>query len=84
MAESETTLELKKRARRRLIGAIALALTAAVVLPLVMDEEPGKPAEDIQVRIPDPQSGGFDPKVDSVPAPDVPAVPEPVQVEVGS
>lgn len=46
-------LELKKRSRRRLVGAAALALVAAIVLPMVMDDEPGVPAQDIQVTIPD-------------------------------
>lgn len=44
--------ELRKRARRRLLGAVALALTAAIVLPVVMDHEPRAPAQDIAVRIP--------------------------------
>jgi len=52
----ETTL-LKKRARRRLIGAVALALLAAIVLPMVMDHEPAMPVQDIQVRIPSPDEG---------------------------
>jgi DedD protein len=46
-------LELKKRSRRRLVGAAALALVAAIILPMVMDDEPGLPAQDIQVSIPD-------------------------------
>jgi len=46
-------VELKKRSRRRLVGAAALALIAAIVLPMVMDQEPGSPAQDIQVTIPD-------------------------------
>ena len=46
-------LELKKRSRRRLVGAAALALLAAIVLPMVMDQEPGSTAQDIQVAIPD-------------------------------
>ena len=45
-------LDLKKRARRRLVGAAALALLAAIVLPMVMDHEPRQPAQDVQVRIP--------------------------------
>ena len=32
--------ELKKRARRRLIGAITLALLAVLFLPMVMDDQP--------------------------------------------
>lgn len=62
MAESEASLdaqlELKKRARRRLVGASALALLAAIVLPMVMDHEPRPPAQDIQVRIPSQETGG--------------------------
>jgi DedD protein len=46
-------LELKKRSRRRLVGAAALALLAALILPMIMDDEPGLPAHDIQVSIPD-------------------------------
>lgn len=46
-------LELKKRSRRRLVGAAALALIAAIVLPIVMDDEPVAPLTDIQVTIPE-------------------------------
>ena len=46
-------LEIKKRARRRLVGAVALALLAAVVLPLMMEQEPHQSSQDIQVSIPD-------------------------------
>lgn len=56
MAESDASLDeqlaLKKRARRRLVGAAALALLAAIVLPIVMDHEPRPANQDIQVRIP--------------------------------
>lgn len=52
-------LELKKRSRRRLVGAAALALLAIVVLPMVMDHEPRQPAQDIQVKIPSQDAGGF-------------------------
>ncbi|WIM06588.1 MAG: SPOR domain-containing protein [Candidatus Nitricoxidivorans perseverans] len=59
-ASPDAQLELKKRARRRLVGAAALALLAAIVLPMVMDHEPKQPAQDIQIRIPsqDRQDGG--------------------------
>ncbi len=49
--------QLKKRARRRLIGAVALALFVAIVLPMVMDHQPAPPLKDIQVRIPSPDEG---------------------------
>jgi DedD protein len=64
-------LELKKRSRRRLVGAAALALLAAVILPMVMDHEPRQPAQDIQVRIPSHDSGGFSP----LSKPAIPALP---------
>ncbi|PLX70522.1 MAG: sporulation protein [Azoarcus sp.] len=46
-------LEIKKRARRRLVGAAALALLAAIVLPMAMDQEPQLSSQDIQISIPD-------------------------------
>lgn len=60
MAENATSadaeLQLKKRARRRLVGATALALLAVIVLPMVMDREPRPSTQDIQLRIPNPES----------------------------
>jgi DedD protein len=50
---------LKKRARRRLVGATALALLAVIVLPLVMDKEPRPVADDIQIRIPSQDAAAF-------------------------
>lgn len=51
MAETDN-LDLKKRARRRLVGSVALALFAAVVLPMVMDREPTPSEQDVQIHIP--------------------------------
>lgn len=48
----DSTIDLKKRARRRLVGAAALALLAVIVLPLVMDSEPKPSGQEIQIRIP--------------------------------
>lgn len=59
MSENDAQLELKKRARRRLVGAIALALLAAIVLPMVMDQAPKQPVQDIQIRIPAQDAGAF-------------------------
>lgn len=56
---ADDQLDLKKRARRRLVGAAALALTAIVVLPMVMDREPKPVAQDILVRIPSQDSAEF-------------------------
>jgi DedD protein len=57
MADKEAQTELKKRARRRLVGAIALATAAAIVLPMVMEQEPKPVSQDIQIRIPSQDSG---------------------------
>ena len=51
-AAADPALPQKKRARRRLIGATALCLLAALVLPTVFDSEPRRSRDDIQVRIP--------------------------------
>jgi len=42
----------KKRARRRLIGAIALVLAAVIGLPMILDSEPKPLADDINIQIP--------------------------------
>lgn len=63
MPEADAQLPLKKRARRRLVGAIALAVLAAVVLPMVMDQTPQLPVQDVQIRIPgQDQVPAFSPK----------------------
>jgi DedD protein len=62
-AAPDSDLQLKKRARRRLVGAVALALLAAVVLPMVMDHEPRPAVQDIQVRIPSQDAGSFTSRV---------------------
>lgn len=48
----DAQLQLKKRARRRLVGAVAFAGLAAIILPMVMDEEPKQQVQDVQIRIP--------------------------------
>jgi DedD protein len=44
--------ELRRRARRRLIGAIVLALAAAVLVPMLLESDPRPLGEDVSVRIP--------------------------------
>ena len=51
-AAVDPVLPEKKRARRRLVGAIALALAVAVGLPMILDSEPKPLATDIDIRIP--------------------------------
>jgi DedD protein len=51
--------ELKRRARRRLIGAIVLALAAAVILPVLLESEPKPFGDDVSVKIPPIDDGKF-------------------------
>ena len=51
-AVDDPVLPEKKRARRRLVGAIALALAVAVGLPMLLDSEPKPIASDIAIQIP--------------------------------
>ena len=76
MAESEEALQLKRRARRRLIGAIALVTLVVIILPLVLDKEPGPAGPPLSVQIPDQGSSGFNSRVVS-PPPLKPAAPVP-------
>lgn len=56
-AADDPVLPEKKRARRRLVGAIALALAVAIGLPMILDSEPKPLASDIEIRIPSKAQG---------------------------
>jgi len=55
---TEEELNIKRRARRRLIGAIALALAIVVILPMVLDSEPKPSGQGIELRIPSVDKAG--------------------------
>ena len=44
--------ELRRRARRRLVGAVVLALGVAVVVPMLLETEQKPLGEDVSVKIP--------------------------------
>ncbi|WP_433695719.1 SPOR domain-containing protein [Paraburkholderia phenoliruptrix] len=48
----DPTLPEKQRARRRLVGAIAMVVAAVVVLPMVLDSHPKPVTDDISIEIP--------------------------------
>src|SRR5471032_2548341 len=78
---SEEELQLRKRARRRLVGAIALVTIVAVFLPMVLDHEPKPVRQDVSIRIQSTDSGAFTSKIVPVapaakPVPDAPAKPD--------
>jgi len=67
---SDEEIQLRGKARRRLVGAIALVLLVSAVLPMVLDNKP-KPAgnQDIAIDIPKQDDSGFASRV-------VPTVPQ--------
>jgi len=70
MAEIQDVNTLKRRGRRRLVGAIALVLVAVIVLPWIFDPQP-RQTPPVSVRIPNEDESAFKPK----PAPKPPALP---------
>jgi DedD protein len=84
---SDEELQLRKRARRRLVGAIALVTIIAVFLPMVLDHDPRPVSQDVSIQIPAQNSGAFTSKIvpvvpavkpapDTLPKPEVDAKPE--------
>lgn len=76
-AISDEELQLKKRARRRLVGAVALVLLIVVFLPMILDSEPKPLNQDIAITIPPipkPESNQQNPApaISSTPAPPSP------------
>lgn len=60
---SDEELQLKRRARRRLIGAIVLVTAVVVALPMVLDSEPKPISGEVTIKIPSPDSGAFSSRV---------------------
>lgn len=73
MADTGDVDTLKRRGRRRLVGAIALVLAAVIVLPMVFDQQPRQTPTSVNIRIPREDSGTFTPKVAPTPVPSGPA-----------
>lgn len=64
MAQEQQDVEtLKRRGRRRLVGAVALVLAAVIVLPMVFDPEPRGTGSTLSVRIPGEDEKPFAPKL---------------------
>ncbi len=88
-AISDEELQLKKKARRRLVGAIALVLLVVVFLPMFLDSEPKPLSQDIAITIPPiPDSGpppaapqAQDPAHAPTAPPGIPPPPQPGEAE---
>ena len=77
---SATELELKRRGRRRLIGAITLGLLAVVFLPMIFDSEPRRSGsamkpQEISVQLPARDGQGALPAPSVAPTTGTPAAP---------
>lgn len=48
----DPVLPEKKRARRRLVGAVALVLAAVIGLPMILDSDPKPLSDDVTIQIP--------------------------------
>jgi DedD protein len=79
MADNGAALDLRRRARRRLIGAIALVLALVIVPPWIMDLEPRRVTTELKVEIPPQDANRLKPPAvvarpsDAAPAPARPA-----------
>jgi DedD protein len=62
-APTDEQVQLRRRARRRLIGAMALVTVIAVVLPWVLENEPRPSEGEIAIQIPSPDPGPFNARV---------------------
>jgi len=72
---------LRRRARRRLVGAIALVVLVVVVLPIILDQKPRPTPQELTVQIPSQDGGPFKTRVlpPLQPAPAAPQKSEPLQ-----
>lgn len=73
MEDNDSQLQFKKRARRRLVGAVFFASVVALVLPMVMDHEPRQPVQDVEIRIPGQDEKPFAPRFAAPPPESAPA-----------
>lgn len=84
---SEQEIQLRKRARRRLVGAIALVLLMVTVLPMVLDDrEAPLPQPEVAISIPSQEGEEFSSRIvpvapQSEPATTVAEMPESVSEE---
>ena len=62
MDDNDAQSLIKKRARRRLVGAVTFASVVAVVLQMVMDHQPRQVVDEVEIRIPGQDEKPFVPK----------------------
>jgi DedD protein len=72
LADNPDATLLRRRARRRLIGAVALVVLVVVLLPIVLDQQPKPVTQVLTVQIPSQDAGPFNTRV----LPPLPSPPE--------
>ena len=72
MADNPDATLLRRRARRRLVGAIALVVLIVVLLPIILDQQPRSVTQTLTVQIPSQDAGPFNTRV----LPPLPSPPE--------
>jgi DedD protein len=72
LADNPDATLLRRRARRRLIGAVALVVLVVVLLPIVLDQQPKPVTQVLTVQIPNQDAGPFNTRV----LPPLPSPPE--------
>lgn len=67
---TEEEILFRRRARRRLVGAVVLVVTVIAVVPMILPEsKPQQETQQIEIRIPAQDATGYAPKI--TPAPSV-------------
>jgi DedD protein len=69
--QTPETVQFKKRARRRLMGAIVIVSILVILLPMVLDRDPEPVSPDLDITIPSQEAPGFGtaPPAQTPPAP---------------
>lgn len=82
-SQDEQEIQFKKRARRRLVGSIALVLFMIVALPMVLEDRNAQtPKSPVTISIPSQDGEALVPKAEPVvPAPEPQVQPDPIQVD---
>lgn len=67
---TEEEILFRRRARRRLVGAVVLVVTVVAVVPMILPEsKPQQDTQQIEIRIPAQDATGYVPKIQPAPAP---------------
>ncbi len=82
-SQDEQEIQFKKRARRRLVGSIALVLFMIVALPMVLEDRSAQtPKTPVAISIPSQDGEALVPKAEPVvPAPEPQVQPDPMQLD---